>query len=105
MTKTTQQILSLGGVKEAQVKAFFSYYYKLLGEDYEKDIQEKTTGYAYTLARSFIAKHKEFFDNNKNRIEFYNEMRIMGADKPHSGHRFWEQMYTAVSELEQTNER
>lgn len=102
---TTYQILMLGDVKEAQVKAFLSYYYNTLGDEHINEIQERTTNYAQTLADSFMKEHQNYFDSRKNRIEFYESMRGMRADKPHSGHRFWEQLYKSVIALEQTNEK
>ena len=102
---TIQQILSLGDVKEAQVKAFFSFYWDKLGEDYENIIQEKTTDYANSLAKSFILNYKEFFDNRQNRIEFYNKMHDIGAHRHHSGNKFCEALYKEVISMENIHEK
>lgn len=93
---TLTQIMSLGDVKEAQVKAYLSYYVKQSGGKNLTEIQQRTTKYAQSLADAFICENKEFFDVRQNRIEFCNVMRRLRADQPYSGYRFWECAYKNV---------
>ena len=100
----TQNIIALAMVKEEQVKAFLAVGLKNY-EDKISLLQALTTEYARNLADSFIEKHKDFFGERENRIAIYHHAATLCADKPHSGYRFWEELYKKVADLELTDEK
>ena len=99
-TKNTKKIIDLANLRELQVNAYFSFYLQKLGEDNIKDIQQRTTFYAQTLARSLIKENEEFFKEENNRRKIYYQASLLHADKKHSGHRFWEEFYDEVKAYE-----
>lgn len=99
-TKNTKKIIDLANLRELQVNAYFSFYLESLGEENVNDVQQRTTFYAQTLARSLIRENEEFFTEENNRRKIFYQASLLHADKKHSGHRFWEELYTEVKAYE-----
>ena len=92
----TKQIIALAELRESMVKAYFDHYYKQMGEENKKVVQEMTDSYAGLLAEHFIAEHDTFFAEERKREKINYKIRSLGADKKHSGYRFWEALGKAM---------
>lgn len=95
-----KDLISICEIKEKQIKACFSYYRKRLGEDEMKSVRSVTSMYAKTMAEGFLKAHEQFFENEQNKVEFLRYASSVGANKPHSGYRFLEELYSLVATKE-----
>ena len=90
---TLEKAIELFDVREKQALAFCEIYKDKL--DYE-DLQKAIDIYCNNMAESFIETYKQFFSSEDFRIQFKIYLRSIGADKPHSGKRFHEVMYSQI---------
>ena len=69
----------------------------------ERLVQEMTSSYALLVAESFLGKHEIFFAQEENRRKIRYQISTLGADKAHSGHRFWEALNKAMKNQEKSS--
>ena len=93
-----QQLIGLADVKEQQAFAFTSIYNgKVPNEDLQKGIDD----YCSQMADSFLEKHtKSLLDENLRR-QLRKHILNLGANKKHSGHRFYESLYSKLNAFEE----
>ena len=92
-----KNLIDLADVKEKQAFAFTSIYNgKVSNEELQKGIDD----YCSQMADSFIAEHGEKLLNDELRINLRRHICNIGADKKHSGHRFYEALYNKLNTLE-----
>ncbi|MBQ8443792.1 MAG: hypothetical protein IJX25_00350 [Clostridia bacterium] len=96
----SRQIVSLAAAQEQQVRAYFIYYLKKMGKEEALTVWEMTSNYARRLATAFLRQHENFFENEENKQKIANKIARLGADKPHSGYKFWEELSVQLSNLE-----
>jgi len=92
-----ERLIGLADVKEKQAFAYTSIYNgKVSNDDLQKGIDE----YCEQMAISFIAEHKELLSDDKIRLQLRRHMFNIGANNKHSGHRFYEALYTKIRAFE-----
>lgn len=97
-----KKLIDLADVKEKQAFAFTSIYNgKVSNEELQKGIDD----YCSQMAESFIAEHGEKLLNDELRIKLRRYICSIGADKKHSGHRFYEALYKKIQAFEVKNQQ
>ena len=89
-----RDLIGLAEIKEQQALALLTIY---VGKIENKEIQEMIDNYCSNMADSFLLRHSEDFKDLKLNQEFRNYLLVKGADKPHSGYRFYEALYKKMS--------
>jgi len=103
---TVRDLIELGDVKEKQALAMLTYYIvKLENEEIkEKELQEMLDNYCLNMANTFLETHKDELKDKQLNWQFRSHMQVIGADKPHSGHRFYEALYKQMGLYNKDNE-
>ncbi|MBQ8424730.1 MAG: hypothetical protein IJX17_01760 [Clostridia bacterium] len=91
------QLIGLADVKEQQAFAFTSIYNGKVPVD---ELQKGIDDYCNEMAKSFITQHKTNLLDEDLRKRLRKHILNIGADKKHSGHRFYEALYSHLNSLE-----
>ena len=90
-----EQLIGLADVKEAQAFAYTSVYNgKVSNEELQKGIDD----YCENMAQSFMEQHKDLFADEKVRRQIRKHILNIGANNKHSGHRFYETLYSKLND-------
>lgn len=107
---TLETLISLANVNEEQAYALTSILNKeRLKENMTiEELQSSIDNYCNSLANRFVQNYKEVLFTNEIYIPFLRHISNIGANKKHSGHRFYEALYTKITDyqhkLEDKNE-
>ena len=97
---TIKDLIELADVKEKQAFAYTSIFNgKVPNDELQKGIDE----YCTSMAISFIESHQHQLDNEMT-IKLRRHILSIGADKKHSGHRFYEALYKELNNLQKSAE-
>jgi hypothetical protein len=64
-----------------------------------EELQQGLDNYCDNMAQSFIQTHAELLTDEKLRVQLRRHIASMGADKKHSGYRFYEALYRNLDSL------
>lgn len=84
------KLVELAIIKEKQVFAFSGYYASKVDH---KKLQEMIDAYSKSLAEGFVDSHKTELADSTTKTFLINHLTSCGANKPHSGYRFFEALY------------
>ena len=91
------QLIGLADVKEAQAFAMTSIYN---GKVSNEELQKAVDDYCNQMATSFLAQHSKALSDDSLKFQLRRYILSIGADKKHSGHRFYEALYNKLNTLE-----
>ena len=97
---TLKHLIELGDVQEKQAFAYLCY---LNNKIFDEQLQQQVDAYCNNLAVSFISKHKDLLQDKNILVGLRRHISWLGADKPHSGHRFYEALNNSLNIFELTN--
>ena len=89
-----KRLIDLADVKEQQAFAYTSYYNGKVSDD---ELQKGLDNYCRNMAISFIEEHKL---NDEMCLGIRKHILKIGADKKHSGHRFYEALYQELKNFQ-----
>ena len=95
MTLGLKDLIELAEIKEKQALAFTGY---LNGKVEDEELQKMVDNYCYNMAVSFITKYKELLEDEQIYYGLRRHISSIKADKPHSGHRFFESLYKNLND-------
>lgn len=84
---TLKQLINLADVQEKQAFAYCCY---LNDKTSDNQLQKNINSYSNNLAKTFVLKHKIILQDPEILLGLRKHIWVLGADKPHSGHRFYE---------------
>lgn len=95
-----RDLIYLADIKEKQALAMLDFYIpKFVNDEIkEKELQEIIDSYCNNMADNFMETYKETLLDEQLNWQFRSHMQVKGADKPHSGHRFYEALYRKMNE-------
>ena len=93
------QLIGLADVKEAQAFAMVSIYN---GKVANEELQKAVDDYCNQMAKSFLSQHSKALTHDTLKLQLRRHILSIGADKKHSGHRFYEALYSQLNSLENT---
>ena len=82
-----KNLIELAEVKEGQAFALTGY---LNGKIQTDELQKQVDDYCQKMVESFISKYKKLLEDKEIYYGLINHIVSIGANKPHSGHRFFE---------------
>lgn len=85
-----KRLISIGNVKEKQALAFTEIY---MDKMKEADFQDALNNYCEQMALNFIEKYHDFLFQDEIKDDLRKYIINIGADKEHSGKRFYEALY------------
>ena len=88
------KVIALADVREMQAFAMLSYCVGKMDID---KVQKQVDLYCNNMAISFLEEHKEIMGDREIQIKMYRHISELGANKKHSGHRFYEALYTQMN--------
>ena len=89
-----KKLIDLADVREQQAFAYTSYYNgKVSNEELQKGLDE----YCQNMAACFLKEHSLSEEMCR---EMRKHILRIGADKKHSGHRFYEALYKELNNLQ-----
>ncbi len=91
---TLKDLIDLGDVREKQAFAMTSFF---AGKVNNERLQNAVDAYCDNLARSFISKYKSELQDKELLFGLRKHILSIGADKPHSGNRFYEELYKKLN--------
>ena len=94
---TLKDLIDLGDVKEKQAFAMTSFF---AGKVDNERLQNAVDAYCDNLARSFISKYKDDLQDKDLLLGLRKHILSIGANKPHSGNRFYEALYKKLNDYE-----
>lgn len=98
-----EHIYDIIDLKDSQVKAYIEVCLQQKKNDDRISIeliQTLATSYAQNLTQTFIENYREILCDEENKIRVRKYLASRGADKPHSGNRFSEELYKALPGIE-----
>ena len=90
-------IIDLCDVKEKQAFALTAY---LNGKVEISELQKQVDSYCVNLANSFLSQHQAHLQDKTILIGLRRYIVSIGANNKHSGHRFYEALYTQLNSFE-----
>ncbi len=101
-----RDLIELADIKERQALALLTHYIPKLenNEINEKEVQENIDNYCDNMAETFLENHKEDLKDKQLNWQFGSYLLVKGADKPHSGYRFYEALYRKMSVVNKDDE-
>lgn len=94
---TLKDLIDLGDVSEKQAFAMTGFF---AGKVDNERLQNAVDAYCDNLARSFISKYKSELQDKELLIGLRKHILNIGANKPHSGKRFYEALYKKLNDFE-----
>jgi len=91
-----KNLIDLANIKEKQAFAMIDLY---KGKVENKVMQSIVDDYCDNMANTFLEKNELDLQDVEIYQQFRNYIILIGANKPHSGHRFYEALYKKMSEL------
>lgn len=91
---TLEDLIGLADVKEKQAFALLCYYNEKIPHD---ELQEKVDLYCDNLANTFVSDHRGDLSKKQIMLGMRKHILNIGADKKHSGHRFYESLYIKLN--------
>ena len=95
---TLKQLIELGDVQEKQAFAYLCYLNSK--NTSVAQLQQQVDTYCNNLAGTFILKYKNILQDKNILVGLRKHISCIGADKPHSGNRFYEALYNSLNNME-----
>ena len=97
---TLKDLIVLGDVREKQAFAMTVFF---AGKVDNERLQNAVDAYCDNLAHSFISKYKGELQDKELLLGLRKHILSIGANKPHSGKRFYEALYKKLNDYENIN--
>jgi len=96
-----ERLIELADIKEAQAFAFTCAYSEKMDRD---ELQKAIDCYCDNMARRFVLAHQAEIGEREININLRRHISMLGADKKHSGKRFYEALFMRLNHKEEAQE-
>ena len=96
-----KRLIELANIKESQAFAFTCFYAEKMDRD---ELQKAIDCYRNNMAKNFVLEHQEILGEREMNINLRRHISMLGADKKHSGKRFYEALFRQLNGNEDIQE-